>query len=476
MGEFTFSNALDRLKRFKIRLFLNKDQYVEGTLLDVKEDHLILETNGNIYYFALDQIHAITKNAKDNNPLPLEFPLETKKDLNELLEELRYSWVTITCNSNQVFKGMLSKVTDDFLILINKEEQMYILKTSIINIFNGLQEDNSPSSNQEQSSNKEDDSSQIRMEEVAENSESSKETAADYDTGTRNDADSEHSTEPVKSEVYDFSTNSVEDTVSDFNTDPAEEAVSIFNTDPAADTVSAFNTEPVADTVSAFNTEPVADTVSAFNTEPVADAVSAFNTEPVADAVSAFNTESVADAVSAFNTESVADAVSVESDPIISGVRETNNGYADLPPRKNKKQDNTLHDFLTNVLSQKYKGSADTLEKSPKAESDQVSPKKEVKPTENNTAADSIFKHPLNPLGSSLRSKKSHTEQEKKKEAEVQEVPLNTTNNTKTDVKTQIINAKDQKLALEKQYFALMKHAEYMYKKIREERLKKSKK
>ncbi|MCE4051241.1 hypothetical protein, partial [Bacillus sp. Au-Bac7] len=172
----------------------------------------------------------------------------------------------------------------------------------------------------------------------------------------------------------------------------------------------------------------------------------------------------------------VADAVSVESDPIISGVRETNNGYADLPPRKNKKQDNTLHDFLTNVLSQKYKGSADTLEKSPKAESDQVSPKKEVKPTENNTAADSIFKHPLNPLGSSLRSKKSHTEQEKKKEAEVQEVPLNTTNNTKTDVKTQIINAKDQKLALEKQYFALMKHAEYMYKKIREERLKKSKK
>ncbi|UPO86790.1 hypothetical protein [Niallia sp. Man26] len=464
MGEFTFSNALDRLKRFKIRLFLNKDQYVEGTLLDVKEDHLILETNGNIYYFALDQIHAITKNAKDNNPLPLEFPLETKKDLNELLEELRYSWVTITCNSNQVFKGMLSKVTDDFLILINKEEQMYILKTSIINIFNGLQEDNSPSSNQEQSSNKEDDSSQIRMEEVAENSESSKETAADYDTGTRNDADSEHSTEPVKSEVYDFSTNSVEDTVSDFNTDPAEDAVSAFNTEPVADTVSAFNTEPAEDAVSAFNTEPAEDTVSAFNTEPVADAVSAFNTEPVADAVSAFN------------TESVADAVSVESDPIISGVRETNNGYADLPPRKNKKQDNTLHDFLTNVLSQKYKGSADTLEKSPKAESDQVSPKKEVKPTENNTAADSIFKHPLNPLGSSLRSKKSHTEQEKKKEAEVQEVPLNTTNNTKTDVKTQIINAKDQKLALEKQYFALMKHAEYMYKKIREERLKKSKK
>ncbi|MDL0436213.1 hypothetical protein QQB53_10535, partial [Niallia sp. SS-2023] len=376
MGEFTFSNALDRLKRFKIRLFLNKDQYVEGTLLDVKEDHLILETNGNIYYFALDQIHAITKNAKDNNPLPLEFPLETKKDLNELLEELRYSWVTITCNSNQVFKGMLSKVTDDFLILINKEEQMYILKTSIINIFNGLQEDNSPSSNQEQSSNKEDDSSQIRMEEVAENSESSKETAADYDTGTRNDADSEHSTEPVKSEVYDFSTNSVEDTVSDFNTDPAEDAVSAFNTEPVADTVSAFNTEPAEDAVSAFNTEPAEDTVSAFNTEPVADAVSAFNTEPVADAVSAFN------------TESVADAVSVESDPIISGVRETNNGYADLPPRKNKKQDNTLHDFLTNVLSQKYKGSADTLEKSPKAESDQVSPKKEVKPTENNTAAD----------------------------------------------------------------------------------------
>ncbi|MDE5052288.1 hypothetical protein NDK25_07815 [Niallia taxi] len=143
---------------------------MEGTLLDVKEDHLRLEMNGKIYYFALHQIHAITNYAKDNNPLTLGVPLETKKDLNAILQDLRYSWVTITSNYNQVFKAMLSKVTEDFLILSNKEEQMYHLKTSIINIFNGLHLDDSYNSKQVQSSNNLDNypDSKAQLEEVTE--------------------------------------------------------------------------------------------------------------------------------------------------------------------------------------------------------------------------------------------------------------------------------------------------------------------
>ncbi len=434
MGEFTFSNALDRLKRFKIRLFLDKDQYVEGTLLDVKEDHLMLEMNGKIYYFALDQIHAITKNAKDNNPLSLEFPLETKKDLNALLEELRYSWVTITCNSNQVFKGMLSKVTEDFLILINKEEQMYILKTSIINIFNGLHEDDSSNSKQVQSSNNEDNSpdSKAHLEEVTEMSELFQEAPADSNTETRDNADSKYSMEPAKSEVYDFSMNPLVETISD------------SDTIPLVDTVSDSDTIPLVDTISDSDMSPLVDTIS--------------------DSMMGIMKNSI--------VTGEPGAVIVNSEHTKNGVRETNNVFADIPSRQNKKQDDTLHDFLTDVLTQKYKGSADTLDKSPKAESDQVSPKKEVKQKENNNLSDSVFKHPLNPLGSSLRSKKKQTELE----TENPEVPLNNENNEKTELKTQIINAKDQKLALEKQYFSLMKHAEYMYKKIREERLRKPKK
>ncbi|MEY8747319.1 DUF2642 domain-containing protein [Bacillales bacterium AN1005] len=455
MGEFTFSNALDRLKRFKIRLFLDKDQYVEGTLLDVKEDHLMLEMNGKIYYFALDQIHAITKNAKDNNPLSLEFPLETKKDLNALLEELRYSWVTITCNSNQVFKGMLSKVTEDFLILINKEEQMYILKTSIINIFNGLHEDDSSNSKQVQSSNNEDNSpdSKAHLEEVTEMSELFKEAPADSNTETRDNADSKYSMEPAKSEVYDFSMNPLVETISDSDTIPLVDTVSDSDTIPLVDTVSDSDTIPLVDTVSDSDTIPLVDTISDSKAETI-------------------NADSMMGIMKNSIVTGEPGAVIVNSEHTKSGVRETNNVFADIPSRQNKKQDDTLHDFLTDVLTQKYKGSADTLDKSPKAESDQVSPKKEVKQKENNNLSDSVFKHPLNPLGSSLRSKKKQTELE----TENPEVPLNNENNAKTELKTQIINAKDQKLALEKQYFSLMKHAEYMYKKIREERLRKPKK
>ncbi|MCM3215143.1 DUF2642 domain-containing protein [Niallia taxi] len=470
MGEFTFSNALDRLKRFKIRLFLDKDQYVEGTLLDVKEDHLMLEMNGKIYYFALDQIHAITKNAKDNNPLSLEFPLETKKDLNALLEELRYSWVTITCNSNQVFKGMLSKVTKDFLILINKEEQMYILKTSIINIFNGLHENDHSDSKQEQSSNNEDNSSDSKanLEEITESSELIKETATGSDTETRDNADYKDSMEPAKSEVYDFSMNPLVETIPDSDTNPLVDTVSDSDIDPLVDTVSDSDMNPLVDTVSDSDIDPLVDTVSDSDIDPLVDTVSDSKAETITD-----------DSMMGIMKNSIVTgdpgAVIKNSDHIKSEVRETNNVFADIPSSKGKKQDDTLHDFLTDVLTQKYKGSADTLDKSPKAESDQVSPKKEVKQKENNNLSDSVFKHPLNPLGSSLRSKKKQPELDKM-ETENPEVPLNNEINTKTEIKTQIIDAKDQKLALEKQYFSLMKHAEYMYKKIREERLRKTKK
>ncbi|MDE5052290.1 hypothetical protein NDK25_07825 [Niallia taxi] len=60
--------------------------------------------------------------------------------------------------------------------------------------------------------------------------------------------------------------------------------------------------------------------------------------------------------------------------------------------------------YTSDVLTQKYKRSADTLDKSPKVESDQDSPKKEVKQKDYNNQSDSVLKHPLNPLGSSLRS------------------------------------------------------------------------
>ncbi len=494
MGEFTFSNALDRLKRFKIRLFLDKDQYVEGTLLDVKEDHLMLEMNGKIYYFALDQIHAITKNAKDNNPLSLEFPLETKKDLNALLEELRYSWVTITCNSNQVFKGMLSKVTEDFLILINKEEQMYILKTSIINIFNGLHENDHSDSKQEQSSNNEDNSSDSKanLEEITESSELIKESATGSDTETRDNADYKDSMEPAKSEVYDFSMNPLVETIPDSDTNPLVDTISDSDTNPLVETISDSDTNPFVETISDSDTNPLVATVSDSDIDPLVDTVSDSDIDPLVDTVSDSDIDPLVDTVSDSKAETITDdsmmgimknsivtgdpgAVIKNSDHIKSEVRETNNVFADIPSSKGKKQDDTLHDFLTDVLTQKYKGSADTLDKSPKAESDQVSPKKEVKQKENNNLSDSVFKHPLNPLGSSLRSKKKQPELDKM-ETENPEVPLNNEINTKTEIKTQIIDAKDQKLALEKQYFSLMKHAEYMYKKIREERLRKTKK
>lgn len=137
--------ALGGFKGLQIGLFLKDDQFIEGILLDIKPDHLIVEVSQNVFYFALNQIHAISKNAKDFRVSSENTAHLSRSDLHGLLEELKYNWVTINSLSRQTFFGMLSKIADDHILLINNEEQLYIQKTFITNIYKGeyqLSQDN----------------------------------------------------------------------------------------------------------------------------------------------------------------------------------------------------------------------------------------------------------------------------------------------------------------------------------------------
>ena len=140
MNKQNFEKALYTLKNMRIGLFLNDNQFIEGVLLDVKQDHLIIEVDQNILYFALQHIHALSKDAKDFRISSTIVPHLDGNDLAELLSELRYSWVTINSLSNQAFFGVLSKISDDHIILINNQEQLYIQKSFISNIYKGIYE------------------------------------------------------------------------------------------------------------------------------------------------------------------------------------------------------------------------------------------------------------------------------------------------------------------------------------------------
>lgn len=143
MKDDNFKTSIGVLKGLKIGLFLNDKQFVEGILLDVKQDHLVVDVNHNVFYFALQQIHAITNNAKDFHVSPkIIVPHLNKNLLTDVLKALKYNWVTINSLSNQRFVGLLSRITEDHIQLINNEEQLNISKSYISNIYNGIYEIN----------------------------------------------------------------------------------------------------------------------------------------------------------------------------------------------------------------------------------------------------------------------------------------------------------------------------------------------
>ncbi|MEK3887792.1 DUF2642 domain-containing protein [Bacillus sp. FSL K6-3431] len=133
-------DVLSILIGFKVGIFLNNDQFVEGLLLDVKQDHLIVEVDHNVFYFALQQIYALSKNAKDFRASSNIVPHLDRNHLTDILSALRYSWVTINSLNNQTLVGLLSRISEDHIILINNDEKLYIQKSYISNICKGIYE------------------------------------------------------------------------------------------------------------------------------------------------------------------------------------------------------------------------------------------------------------------------------------------------------------------------------------------------
>ena len=126
-----FQKALDSLINMKISLFLSDNQFIEGVLLDVKQDHIVVDVNQNIYYFALQHIQSLSKNAKDFSVSSEIVHYVNKNYLVDVFKAFRYNWVSINSLSDQVLFGVLSTISDDYITVINNSELLYIPKSNL---------------------------------------------------------------------------------------------------------------------------------------------------------------------------------------------------------------------------------------------------------------------------------------------------------------------------------------------------------
>lgn len=134
LRERKFENLLDGLIDMEIGLLLSDNQFIKGVLLDVKHDYLVVEVNQIVYYFALQHIQALSKNAKNFHISSKMVPFIEKKYLVDVLKELRHNWVSINSLSDQALFGVLSRISDDHITVINNSEILYIPHSNISNI------------------------------------------------------------------------------------------------------------------------------------------------------------------------------------------------------------------------------------------------------------------------------------------------------------------------------------------------------
>ncbi|MFF2752272.1 hypothetical protein ACFVR1_00775 [Psychrobacillus sp. NPDC058041] len=138
MLEENFWEVLCAHKKMKIGIYLSDNQFVEGILLDVKQDHLVVDVNRNIIYLAINNIQALSKNAKEFSASPNLCSYLDRNDLTDVLIALRYNWVTINSLSNDALNGVLTTILQDHIILINSKDLLFISKSYIANIYSNL--------------------------------------------------------------------------------------------------------------------------------------------------------------------------------------------------------------------------------------------------------------------------------------------------------------------------------------------------
>ncbi|MCY9002807.1 DUF2642 domain-containing protein, partial [Peribacillus frigoritolerans] len=153
MKKQNFQETLDSLIGFKISIISDDKTVHDGLVLDVKSDFIVIQMNPDKQcYFNLNQVYALSKNTKEFQVQILDHEPTQKQSFTELINELKGHWVTINRENNLSLDGFLSTVTNDYIVLLNKDKQLYIQLSNILYIFKGI--DNKESSENKQQENK----------------------------------------------------------------------------------------------------------------------------------------------------------------------------------------------------------------------------------------------------------------------------------------------------------------------------------
>ncbi|KAB7668411.1 DUF2642 domain-containing protein [Bacillus sp. B1-b2] len=396
MKELSFPQALKQLEGYKVRTFINHSEIVDGILIKAEDDHIVLQIENKIFYYSFNQIHAVTKNAKNISQHNSVLPHESKQYLLDILHEFKYSWITIQSINNQFFSGLLSRITDGYVMLINEDDQIYIQKSFIVGVYKGNQED-------------------IENEEKEDSLQTDN---VDQNLAIQEEESSSLEPQRTESQLEDTESFSLKDSQTD----------TIHAEDPQTEEKLILNEEsPIQ---SNHTLDILNQSLKENNITEQDNNIEDANILPLVEDI----------------TPTAVEIESINSSP------DNQNKFNNSPSTKNIFDLNMLP-----LLPRKKKDSTENVKKKDYS----------IMPKTDNLS--DYISHPLNPLGNSnLHLQRKKDQQNPQPQDTIEEPALNI-----RPVNTITIDLKEQNYQLEKQYYSLMKHAEFMYKKLRNERLKK---
>ncbi|MBT2617377.1 MULTISPECIES: DUF2642 domain-containing protein [unclassified Bacillus (in: firmicutes)] len=153
MKKQNFQEALHSLIGFNVSIISDDKTVHDGVVLDVKSDFIVIQMNPDKpCYFNLNQVYALAKNTKEFQAQMIDHEPTQKQSFTELINELKGNWVTVNRDNNLTFDGFLSTVTNNYIVLLNKDKQLYVQLSNILYIFKGI--DNKESSENKQQGDK----------------------------------------------------------------------------------------------------------------------------------------------------------------------------------------------------------------------------------------------------------------------------------------------------------------------------------
>jgi len=145
-------NEYTKLLGDKVKVNLHGPDSVDGTLIFVGKDYLVLETSKDgILFYQLVHVKSVTRSKTGKGSL--DHCYDYPKTFEALLGTMKKSWVKVNRGKKDTVEGFLSRIKDGFLVLINGDEIIYVAIAHIKNIREFGDSDDNDHGNKSEASN-----------------------------------------------------------------------------------------------------------------------------------------------------------------------------------------------------------------------------------------------------------------------------------------------------------------------------------